>query len=173
MLLVSAGACTSEKKDREPDADGFIVSVGEKAPDVKVKMVNGDSVSISDFKGKYVLLQFMASWCRVCREEIPYIEKDIWQKHKDNDDFTILAVSIDDESERVEPFVKEMRITYPVATDSNLKAFYKYAGEEAGVTRNIFIGKDGTILYTTRLFEQVKFAEFVKFIDKTLAEDKD
>ena len=63
-----------------PDAAGYIVKVGDTAPDFEMKLTDGRKVKLSELKGKVVMLQFTASWCGVCRKEMPFIEKDIWLK---------------------------------------------------------------------------------------------
>jgi peroxiredoxin len=72
---------------QETDERGYIVKVGDMAPDFKIKLTDGKTVQLSDLKGKIVMLQFTASWCGVCRKEMPFIESDIWQKHKNNPQF--------------------------------------------------------------------------------------
>ena len=66
------------------DDRGYIVKVGDKAPDITITYTDGTRKKLSDFRGKIVMLQFTASWCGVCRKEMPFIEKDIWLKHKNN-----------------------------------------------------------------------------------------
>lgn len=58
-----------------PDAAGYIVKVGDTAPDFEMKLTDGRKVKLSELKGKVVMLQFTASWCGVCRKEMPFIEK--------------------------------------------------------------------------------------------------
>ena len=84
-----------------PDAAGYIVKVGDTAPDFEMKLTDGRKVKLSELKGKVVMLQFTASWCGVCRKEMPFIEKDIWQKHKDNASFALYGIDRDEPLERV------------------------------------------------------------------------
>ena len=67
-------------QDVVADSTGYIVKVGEMAPDFTVKLTDGKSITLSELRGKVVMLQFTASWCGVCRKEMPFIEKDIWLK---------------------------------------------------------------------------------------------
>ncbi|GAA4312789.1 TlpA disulfide reductase family protein [Compostibacter hankyongensis] len=73
-------------------------AVGQQAPDFTMNDVNGKPVSLSSFKGKYVLIDFWASWCGPCRQENPNVVK-VYNKYKDKN-FTILGVSLDRENGR-------------------------------------------------------------------------
>ena len=68
-------------QEAKADSTGYIVKVGQTAPDFTVTLTDGKTVKLSDFRGKVVMLQFTASWCGVCRKEMPFIEKDIWLKY--------------------------------------------------------------------------------------------
>ncbi|MDY4615960.1 MAG: TlpA disulfide reductase family protein, partial [Bacteroidaceae bacterium] len=85
LLPLSMLAQTQEKLPEgvTPDSTGYIIRVGQTVPDIKWTQTDGKTVSIKDLRGKVVMLQFTASWCGVCRREMPFIERDIWQKHKD------------------------------------------------------------------------------------------
>ena len=173
LVLCTAllASCSSSTKESTAEVnDGFIVKVGDKAPDFTITAIDGKEYSLSALKGKVVMLQFTASWCRVCREEMPFIERDIWQKHKDNPDFVLLALDRDEPAERVVQFVENIGITYPIAPDVDSSVFTKYANAEAGVTRNGLIDRNGKIVYLTRLYEEPKFKKFVAFIDSVLAQ---
>ena len=173
LIVCSAllASCSSSTKESTAEVnDGFIVKVGDMAPDFTITSIDGKEYSLSALKGKVVMLQFTASWCRVCREEMPFIERDIWQKHKDNPDFVLLALDRDEPAERVVQFVETIGITYPIAPDVNSLVFTKYANAEAGVTRNVLIDRNGKIVYLTRLYEEPKFKKFVAFIDSVLAQ---
>ncbi len=151
-----------------PDDYGYLVKVGQQAPDFTTETTDGKTVKLSDYKGKVVMLQFTASWCGVCRKEMPHIEKDIWQKHKDNSDFALFGIDLDEPREKVEKFGKQIPVTYPLLLDPKGGIFYSYAQKGAGVTRNVIIDKTGKIVYMTRLFKQEEFDEMKSVIEKLL-----
>ncbi|SFF03612.1 TlpA family protein disulfide reductase [Sunxiuqinia elliptica] len=151
-----------------PDDYGYLVKVGQQAPDFTTETTDGKTVKLSDYKGKVVMLQFTASWCGVCRKEMPHIEKDIWQKHKDNSDFALFGIDLDEPREKVEKFGKQIPVSYPLLLDPKGGIFYSYAQKGAGVTRNVIIDKTGKIVYMTRLFKQEEFDEMKSVIEKLL-----
>ena len=68
---------------KEIPADyGYIVKIGQQVPDFVLKTTYGKSIQVSSLKGKIVMLQFTASWCSVCRKEMPHIEAEIWKKYQ-------------------------------------------------------------------------------------------
>jgi len=137
------------------------VEIGQQMPEMEFALTDGTTVKISDLNGKVVMLQFTASWCSVCRKEMPHIEKEIWQKHKNNKDFALFGVD--------KKFAEKMKITYPLALDPGAKIFYTFAAKGAGITRNVIIDKSGKIVYMTRLFKQDEFDEMVEVIGLLLS----
>jgi len=150
----------------QEDERGYIVKVGDMAPDFTMKLTTGETIKLSDLKGKTVMLQFTASWCGVCRKEMPFIEKDIWQKYKNNPNFVLFGIDRDEPLEKVQKFISDTKITYPVGLDPNADIFSLYAEKKAGITRNIIIDKNGKIVMLTRLFDEKEFYEMVALIDK-------
>lgn len=136
---------------------GYIVSVGEMAPDVTLKLTTGKETSLESLRGKVVMLQFTACWCSVCRNEMPFIEEEIWQMYKDRDDFFLAGVDRDEPKDKVIEFGKAVGITYPLALDPGAEIFTEFAEKKAGVTRNVIIDKSGKIVYLTRLFSREEF----------------
>lgn len=171
-LLVGIQAPISAQKanDSKADSTGLIVRVGDTAPDFTVNLTDGTQVKLSSLRGKVVMLQFTASWCGVCRKEMPHIESQIWQRHKDNSQFALLGIDRDEPLATVNQFVKKTGVTYPMALDPGADVFALYAEREAGITRNILIDRDGRIVKTTRLYNETEFSSLVEAIDKLLSE---
>ena len=151
-----------------PDSTGYIIRVGQTVPDIKWTQTDGKTVSIKDLRGKVVMLQFTASWCGVCRKEMPFIERDIWQKHKDNKDFYLVGIDRDEPKATVEAFAKQTGVTYPLALDPGADLFAKFALRESGITRNVLVDRDGKIVMTTRLYNEKEFQKLVGKIDSLL-----
>lgn len=172
LLCVIAAAMNSFAQYNQviPESYGFKVKIGETVPDFTLETPDGKKTTMKELRGKIVMLQFTASWCPVCRKEMPHIEKDIWLKHKDNKDFALYGIDLKEDKKTTEKFHKDMKITYPLALDVDGKIFSAFTVENAGVTRNIIIDKKGKIAYMTRLFKMDEFNEMKKVIDNLLEE---
>lgn len=151
------------------DDRGYKVRVGDEAPlFTTVDALSGDTVRLADLRGKVVMLQFTASWCGVCRKEMPQIESRIWQRHKNDTTFVLLGIDRDEPAEKVARFVEQTGVTYPLVLDPDADIFGLYADKQAGVTRNVIIGRDGRIVMMTRLYEEKEFEHMVAVIDSLL-----
>ena len=148
----------------------YIVKVGDYAPDFDMKLPSGKTVKLSSLRGKVVMLQFTASWCGVCRKEMPHIEKEIWLRHKNNKDFALYGIDREEPANTVLEFAKKTGVTYPIGLDLKADIFTKYAERDAGITRNVIIDKNGKIVMLTRLFDKEEFDSMVKLIDNLLNE---
>ena len=189
LVLLATGvlACSGQgKKDKESaatdsvsvvignnsaiqaDSTGYIVKVGEMAPDFTVTLTDGKQVNLSTLRGKVVMLQFTASWCGVCRKEMPFIEKGIWLKHKDNPNFALIGIDRDEPLDKVLAFAKATGVTYPLGLDPGADIFAKYALRDSGITRNVLIDRDGKIVKLTRLYNEEEFTSLVQKIDEML-----
>ncbi len=162
-ILVMAVACKKTEKHQEAKDRGYIVKVGETAPDFTTKLLNGDEFKLSEQRGTVVMLQFTASWCGVCRKEMPFIEKEIYQMYKDKD-FVLVGIDRDEPASKMQELIKATGITYPLAFDPKADIFGLYARKEAGVTRNVIINRKGKIIYLTRLFNREEFDAMKKVI---------
>ena len=149
-------------------ANNYLVKVGDIAPDFSLPLTDGTTFKLSEQRGKVVMLQFTASWCGVCRKEMPFIERDIWQRHKDNKEFVLVGIDREEPLEDVKKFAETTGVTYPLALDGNADVFASYAERKSGITRNILIDRDGRIVKLTRLFNETEFNELVQEIDKLL-----
>jgi len=167
-----SGDNKADKRDtvqvKNVDDRQYLVKVGDMAPDFEMILPEGEKVKLSDLRGKVVMLQFTASWCGVCRKEMPYIEKDIWQKHKDNPQFALYGIDREEPAEKIQVLRDATGVTYPIGMDPDASIFGLYAEKDAGITRNIIIDREGKIVMLTRLFEEEEFNEMVAVIDKML-----
>ena len=157
----SADAATASGDDR-----GYIVELGDMAPDFDIEYTDGRVVKLSDLRGKLVMLQFTASWCSVCRKEMPHIESEIWLKHKDNPKFALIGIDFKEDKATTDKFASDMKITYPLTLDITGAKFELFATN--GVTRNIIIDKYGKMIMLTRLYDEAEFADMVTLIDNYL-----
>lgn len=155
-----------------PDERGYIVEPGDMAPDFTATIAGtSEQVTLSDYRNKrVVMLQFTASWCGVCRREMPEIESQIWQRHKDNPHFALLGIDRDEPDSTVVAFAQKTGVTYPLALDPNGDIFCRYAHRMAGITRNVIVDTDGRIVMLTRLYDEEEFARMTTVIDSLLVD---
>lgn len=94
------------------------------AQDFSLAMPDGKTFKLSDHRGKVVFVNFWATWCTPCREEMPAMER-LWQRHRDRG-FMMVAVSLDNDPAPVTPFVKKLKLTFPIALDPKMQAANPY-----------------------------------------------
>lgn len=144
------------------------VKIGDIAPDFTIQFLDGTKQKLSQHRGKVIMLQFTASWCSVCRKEMPFIEKEIYSVLKSNDNFLLIGIDLKEDKATIEKFQKATGITYPLVFDTEGKIFELYAEAEAGVTRNVIIDKDGKVAFLTRLFDREEFDAMKSKINELL-----
>jgi peroxiredoxin len=128
--------------------------IGKKAPELVLPDKNGKTVSLSSFKGKYVLVDFWASWCKPCRQENPNVVK-AFNEFK-NKNFTILGVSLDKEKENWLEAIEQDRLTWTHVSDlafwdSKAVEVYKFEG----IPFNVLIDPAGTVVAENLRGEQL------------------
>jgi peroxiredoxin len=149
------------------DSRGYLVKQGEMAPDFEFELLSGELVNNKSLLGKTAVLQFTASWCSVCRKEMPQLELEVWQKFK-NEDFILIGIDLKEDVSTTKDFAQKMGVTYPMASDLSGDIFALFAGPKEGVTRNIVLNDKGEIIFLTRLFELNEFEEMIYIIDQEL-----
>lgn len=167
LRLIAFLAIFSCNSQETKENRGYIVEIGDKVPNIEFQLIDSTNTSLNDLKGKVVVLQFTASWCSVCRKEMPHLEKEVWQRFKE-DDFMLIGVDYDEPLETVINFQETMGITYPMALDPNADIFGIFAHKKSGVTRNVVIDKNGKIAFLTRLFDKKEFEAMKEKIEELL-----
>ncbi len=119
------------------------LTVGNVAPDFELPDLEDQTVRLSDFRGKVVFLNFWATWCKPCREEMPSME--ILYKNFGKDGLVILAVSIDRVTTKkdIPPFVKSLNLTFPILVDSWGQTDKPY--KLMGVPETYIIDREGVL----------------------------
>ena len=162
--MMNCFSCNNNSKEINR---GYNVKVGEDAPKIDLLLLDGQLLTNENIKGKVVVIQFTASWCSVCIKEMPHLEKEVWQKFK-NDDFLLVGVDLKEDLNVVESFIQKTVVTYPFAIDRDGSFFESFTNPGAGVTRNIVIDKTGKISFLTRLFDPKEFQEMIEHIEMLL-----
>ncbi|MCY7945454.1 redoxin domain-containing protein [Bacillus atrophaeus] len=123
------------------------IEEGQKAPDFSLKALSGEETSLSDYKGKKVLLNFWATWCHPCRKEMPAME----ELQKEHSEIAVVAVnftSAEKGEKTVKQFADSLHLTFPILIDkSGINADYSvltypttYILDEKGVIQQIYAG---------------------------------
>jgi peroxiredoxin len=170
LLLTAAALVTvsSFSQDQKVYEHNYLVKVGDSAPDFTISEAGGKTYKLSDLRGKVVMLQFTASWCGVCRKEMPFIEDEIWIPGNGKG-LAVIGIDRDEPEATVLRFKDDMKITYPLALDPGAEIFGLFAQKEAGVTRNVIIDRKGRIIFLTRLFDREEFDKMKYVIFAELA----
>lgn len=167
ILFLALFVITQISFSQEDSTRGYRVKVGEQAPDLNFTLNDGSNYTNETLKGKVVVLQFTASWCSVCRKEMPHLESEVWQRFK-NEDFLLIGIDLKETPEKAQRFFEQMKVTYPYTIDSDGAMFESFTLPKAGVTRNIVLDKKGKIVFLSRLYEEKEFAEMIELINAEL-----
>lgn len=120
------------------------IAVGEKAPDFTLNTLDGKKVSLSDFRGKKVFLNFWATWCGPCKIEMPEMQRFT---EEFGDQVEVLAVNAtgtaNESAEKVEEFLSHGEFTFTTLLDPDSKVSDAY--KLIGIPTTYFIGTDGTV----------------------------
>jgi thiol-disulfide isomerase/thioredoxin len=163
--LQRTSSSVSAAKMDSPDA-------GKDAPDVTLKDLDGKDVSIAQYKGKIVLVNFWATWCEPCKVEIPWLIE--MQQRYGAKGFTVLGVAMDDEGRSVvAPFVQKehfdvnsgsSHMNYPIVIGNDAAAD-KFGGL-LGYPTSVLIGRDGKVI--KRITGLISLDEISKTIESQL-----
>lgn len=110
------------------------------APDFTLKNLKGEDVSLSDFKGKYVLINFWATWCKYCDIEMPSLNK----LNKKNDDLVVLAVDVMEDKKTVEKYIEKGKYEFEVVLDEEGEIAQNYY--VTAFPTSFFVDKEGFLI---------------------------
>ncbi|MEE9191149.1 MAG: TlpA disulfide reductase family protein [Candidatus Aerophobetes bacterium] len=137
------------QREREVEYERLYPSLGiqrvdppEEAEDFTLKTLKGETVSLEDYRGRLIFLNFWATWCGPCRAEMPSMQR-LWEEFKE-EDFVILAINIQEESKLVSSFMNERGLSFPVLLDEKGKVARTYGVR--GIPTTFFLNPEGEII---------------------------
>ncbi|MDO8616398.1 MAG: TlpA disulfide reductase family protein [Dehalococcoidia bacterium] len=140
-IIGRPGAATSQAISLTASATGPAPRIDQPAPEFDLKTLDGQIVSLSDYKGQPVWINFWATWCPPCRAENPDIE-EMYQKYK-AEGLVILAPAIGEDFNTVAAYVKRTDLTFTVGVDETTELAANY--RIVGIPTHFFIDRDGVL----------------------------
>jgi len=142
-----------------------LVKVGDDVPEFVVEMFDGQKINIKDLKGKIVLINFWATWCPPCQEELKRVQKEIIDRFKGKD-FVFLAISREESKEQVKKFRERNGYTFPMGLDPERRIYSKFA--TATIPRNFIIDKKGKIVEIEVGYTKEAFSKMIEKLERLL-----
>jgi peroxiredoxin len=155
VLAVFTVWITARAKSLEEDIDTrseAITKTGKPAPALALPSLDGKNVSLSDYRGKPVLVAYWASWCTPCKAEIPLLNRLYQNARGTPEEFEILAVSVDEDRAAAESFARDTAMKYPVLLDPERKTVDAFHVES--VPSLVVVDRSGQIAYGRSGFDQ-------------------
>lgn len=142
----------------------YAQGVNSKAPEFIAKDLQGNTVKLSELKGKVIILDFWASWCVPCKKSMPHLI-ELYNRYKDTS-FTIIGINVDTDMKKVKEFERDLNNDIPFTIifdkDSEIPPLY----EVEGMPTTLVINKDGIIKY-----KEIGYStELKEKLDKTIAD---
>ena len=131
-----------EERNEEDQASSqekqvFEIEVGKEAPNFTLRNLDGEEISLQDYRGKIVLINFWATWCVYCDIEMP----DLQKLDKENEDLVVLAVDVMEDKEAVEKYIKEGGYDFEVVLDEDGAIAKTYL--VSGYPESYFVDEEG------------------------------
>ena len=140
LAIIAFSPAPAEAADPFRDLDLIRPSQATAAPDFSVSGLSGERIALRDLRGKVVFLNFWATWCPPCKQEMPSMER-LYRRYKDRG-FTIVAISIDTgDKAAVASFVKTYGLTFPIGLDPTLEVANRYTVR--ALPSSVLIDKNG------------------------------
>lgn len=117
--------------------------VGAPAPDFALKSAGGENLRLSEYRGEVVMINFWATWCGPCRQEMPLLD-ELYDRYE-RVGFTLLGVNIDDDRQQAMQMAEELDVSFPVLFDSEKSVSKRYEVDAMPVT--VLVDRGGTVRY--------------------------
>jgi peroxiredoxin len=142
------------------------VGEGHPAPDFRLSALDGPEQSLSSLRGRVVLLNFWATWCKPCEDEMPAMQRLYQQLPRE--DFELLAVSVDDGPAEVVAFQQRLGLSFPILLDSDQRVARSY--ETFRFPETLLVGRDGVVIERFVGPKEWDAAAYLDLLHRLLAE---
>ncbi|MFO8236472.1 MAG: TlpA disulfide reductase family protein [Bacteroidales bacterium] len=155
-----AGEDTSDIKE------STLIQVGQDVPEFSFETIDGNTYKISELDGNIVLINFFATWCPSCMEEMPALQEQVWEKYKDKEDFFMVSIGREHDMSEMKEFNEENDYTFKFAPDTGRVVYSKFA--EKYIPRNVVVDKEGKIIYQCTGYKEEEFKQMLKILKERL-----
>ncbi|MDN5289179.1 MAG: Redoxin domain protein [Mucilaginibacter sp.] len=148
------------------DSASTLKKIGDQAPDFEFNLSKDKKANLSNYHGKIILINFFATWCPPCRLELPRVQKEIWEKYKDNPKFALFAFDREEGWIKTLPFKEKNNYTFLMLPDEDRKIYKLYASQY--IPRNVIVDEDGKIIYESIGYSEKDFSEMLNLLAEKL-----
>ena len=137
-----------------------------KAPNFTLKSNTGKNVKLSELRGQVILLNFWASWCGPCRQEMPLLEK--LHKRYSALGFTVLGVNVEEDPRKAKTLLKDISVSFPILFDTSNKVSKQY--KVSAMPSTVMIDRNGNMRYLHKGYKPGDEAQYKKWVKKLVRE---
>lgn len=158
---------TDQEKEETSDVkESTLISAGQNVPQFSFETIEGKTYSISELEGNIVLLNFFATWCPSCMEEMPALQEKVWEQYQNHENFFMVSIGREHNMDEMVKFQEKEGYDFNFAPDTGRVIYSKFA--EKYIPRNVLVGKDGKIVYQCTGYDEDDFEEMLSLLDKEL-----
>ena len=142
------------------------VGLQEEAPDFTLKSLEGSNLRLEEYRGQVVLINFWASWCGPCRQEMPLLDR-LHHRYEDTG-FAVLGINVEGEAAPAQEIVDKTKVTFPILIDEGQAVSELYNLEAMPST--VVVDRDGIVRYIHRGYKPGDEAKYVEVVKQLIRE---
>lgn len=168
LLLVPVLALAGDAPQTTPE-QATLIHVGDDAPTFALDLVGGETFDLADQKGKVVLVNFWATWCPPCVEEMPHLRDEVFRRFE-GEDFVMVCVAREETNKKIASFAEIKGWSeVPMGGDVDRSIYKQYADHT--IPRNFVIDREGTVIFQSIGFEKPEFEQMIEVIGAALSRE--
>jgi peroxiredoxin len=149
----------------QTEFESTLTKVGQQLPEIRWATLDGQKFDAKTIHGKVVLINFFATWCGPCMQEMPRLQKEVLEKFK-GENFVMVAIGREHNEAELKEFRKKREFTIPIAADPERKIYGRFATQY--IPRNYVIGADGKIAFQSVGYNEPEFKKMLDVISSEL-----